>query len=238
MRNLFMTLMLLLWTAPAVAADSPEISKNVLKIEGPIDSEVLRHIDKLAKASAESPIEELQILINSPGGYVTPGMVFVNTMELLKARGTKITCFVPTLAASMAFQILAHCDNRYVLAGALLLWHPVKAGVFGALTPIQATQLASDLVRLEKTLVSDLAARMPCISPAVFEFHYQAETLHFAEGVDELTCGKFITIVTNMPGLTRMMPTKGGMSDQEEALFREEGRDWIFDYRMSRIDMP
>lgn len=236
---------LVLWIAATLAAmagtvatagTSPDINtKAAVYIEGEINGNILRRVDKLVKESSEHPLDELQLVINSPGGNVTPGMVFIDALELLKIRGTKITCFVPLLAASMAFQILAHCDTRYALPGALLLWHPVRVMVFmAALAPADTSALDEELQRIEKRLLEDLYPKMGGLDKQLFLHHYKAETLHVAPELNEMIGSEWITIVDDMPGLSRLLP----MRDERDEEVEESAttREWIFVYRQPRME--
>lgn len=227
-----LTLMLaaVLGATAAPAKDSPAIdTKNAVYIEGVVGNHVMERIDSLVKASSVAPVEELQLVLNSPGGAVMPGTIFIDMLEILKTRGTKITCFVPMLAASMAFQILAHCDTRYALPGALLLWHPVRVTIFmAALAPSDTAALNEELTRIETRLIDDLKPRLG-VSDDTFYHHYHAETLHTSGELNVLTPG-WLTIVDDMPGLKKLLPFGGGGDEEEES--RTITRDWMFVYRM------
>jgi ATP-dependent protease ClpP protease subunit len=98
-------------------------------------------------------------------------MFIVAAVDMAKARGFKVQCYVPGLAASMAFQILAHCSERYALPHAYLMWHPVRAQIRGALTSTEARILANDLAETETMLVADLRSYLK-VTDSCFEQHY------------------------------------------------------------------
>jgi len=153
-------------------------------------------IEALSRVSAAN----IDFVINSPGGSVLPGLQVISAMRVAKARGVKFRCFVPVLAASMAFQILAECNKRYTLVNTLLLWHPVK---ISSSEPMDATTLlyyGQDLRRLERPLVADLIRALN-ISRETFMYHYRHETLWTATQLMELS-PNFISIVDNFANIT------------------------------------
>lgn len=99
---------------------------------------------------SDSPID---IVISSPGGSISHGLMLINAMKEVKAKGVVIRCYVPTLAASMAFVIFTQCDERYALPYATLLFHSPR--VFGTfvITAQNSRQLAMGLTQLENQLL-------------------------------------------------------------------------------------
>lgn len=141
---------------PSFANASPldwSKEKDIVKVIGPIDSSILSEAAKIEK-QAGSPV--IRILINSPGGAVVTGQIFVQAMELAKARGSKIECAVSNIAASMAFHVLAHCDSRYLLRYSMLLFHPVRVEFQGALTPEDLRRMYANMTILTMELDEDL----------------------------------------------------------------------------------
>jgi ATP-dependent protease ClpP protease subunit len=104
--------MVVLATSPIQAQEINPDTTVVIdrEISGETMAPVMSHMFKLIVAE-EAP-SDLQIILNSPGGSVLTGFQFVVQMKVLQAKGTKITCFVPSIAASMAFHIFLHCDKR------------------------------------------------------------------------------------------------------------------------------
>jgi ATP-dependent protease ClpP protease subunit len=76
----------------------------------------------------------VDLVLSSPGGSIVAGMIFIEAMQRAQERGTKFVCVVDKMAASMAFVILAACDNRYIMETSLLLWHPGRVGMNGYAT--------------------------------------------------------------------------------------------------------
>lgn len=107
--------------------DPSRVVTIIGQVDGSIIDEAAR-IDKLSRAS-NAPI---YMLINSPGGSVNFGSLFIDSMNAAKTRGVKFYCATQLLAASMAFAILDACDYRYAVPHARLLFHPVSVSVQGA----------------------------------------------------------------------------------------------------------
>lgn len=186
----------------AFSAQGKEISlvKNVVIIEGPIGRGVLQKANELMKSTVkEGEDKVIDIVINSPGGSVYAGWQFISAMKAMQARGYTLRCTVTTMAASMAYQILSECDERYAFEFSTLLWHPVRLSGMFTLTPKQALGIVRQLQRIERILVTDLRAKFD-VDDKTFWRHYHAETLHITKSVADMADG-FITIVSNVKGL-------------------------------------
>jgi len=152
--------------------------------------------------------KEVQLIINSPGGSVTTGMAFLSLMDSARAKGLKVTCFVPQIAASMAYQILLHCDERHTLNNAFLLWHRARVNMGGgfmspgvAVTAPMARQLADELQTLDDVIFSEILKYMGKeVEAAELARHFEAETLHLGVNVHKMA-PKFITTHSSIDGL-------------------------------------
>lgn len=80
--------------------------------------------------------KEIFIYINSPGGSVSAGNVLVQQLESLKLQDRIISC-IADKAMSMAFIILQHCTNRYVLDSSILMQHQMSLGIQGSLKHVE-----------------------------------------------------------------------------------------------------
>ena len=175
-------LTVLLLTTAGLAHAEPRISERNIVIQGEIAGRSLFAAgDKLEEYAAKSK-EPIDIAINSPGGSVVAGFLFVNRMEAVRARGITIRCYVQDVAASMAFQILMHCDERHVLERSFLLWHRVRVnlgGMFGQpITAPEAGKLAASLQAIDDVIIEELVSTMPQLNRAEVMYHLEAETLH------------------------------------------------------------
>lgn len=184
-------------------ADEPKVRKDVKRvvldsaIRAPrilsVTNKVLRYADRADRVGV------IEVVINSPGGSVFAGLQFVNAINLAQARGITIRCYVAGMAASMAFQILAECDERYALRYSLLLWHPVRVAGILVITPERAKALASELARIEADLLEPIQREL-ALSEEEFMWHYLHETMWTAEGLDKVS-PDFLQIIDDIPGV-------------------------------------
>lgn len=209
-KTLMTTLAIGLGLASAAPSYSVELSskKPTLAITGVIGNGNIIPVGKQMLDLSNKGTKEIQLVINSPGGSVTTGMIFLSFMDAAKANGTKITCFVPGIAASMAFQILLHCDERHTLNGSFLLWHRARVNMGGGFmsppTPItapMARQLANELQDLDNALFAEVNKYLGTeISYSELSRHFEAETLHMGVVLHQMA-PKFITTHSFIKGL-------------------------------------
>jgi ATP-dependent protease ClpP protease subunit len=172
--------------------------KATVRVTGVITSAILPKGKELIDMAAKN--KEVTLLINSPGGQVIPGFMFIDDMELVKSRGVKIRCVVPNLAASMAFHILAHCDSRYSLNSAVLLWHPAKMGCFMcSLTAEEMIYQGTELMALEEPQNQALIEALG-VSPDFYFYHYKHETVWLGYVLSS-ELPNFISTVTDIQGI-------------------------------------
>lgn len=164
----------------------------------------------MANTDVTKPID---IVINSPGGSVTSGFLFINQMEAAKGLGATIRCFVPNLAASMAFQILVHCSERYTLDRAFLLYHRVRVVLGGGLfstgetvTSPMAKALAVDLGRMDQVIFNECLAVLNMPYHAV-SYHFEHETFHVGQTMATEAPG-FINSLSYVEGLYEALGDK------------------------------
>lgn len=172
---------------------------NTMVIKGVIQGDNLDALGKLLLRVDG----EVNIVIDSPGGSVTTGSRFINYMESAKERGVTINCFVPNLAASMAFGILTHCSNRYALTQAFLLWHRARVmmgGIMGQpMTAPALLVLGRDLEALDQEILRETTNALG-IDPEVVAYHFEAETLHLGINLHKIA-PNFIEVHDSIPGL-------------------------------------
>lgn len=187
------TLCVLACSYPAVAQTIKVNTTRMVVVNEPIGKNVKAHISEIEEM-AEKNLKPIYIYLDSPGGSVTAGLFFIHAMEKLQSRGIKFVCVVDELAASMAFQYLAHCDRRYAHQHSAMLWHPVRVNVMMAsITPLVARNLFLDLTYIENTMLPVLLTTLK-IEKKVFLRHYHAETLHYGHQLNKLAPG-FLTVI-------------------------------------------
>lgn len=144
--------------------------------------------------------KEIDIIISSPGGSVIAGNMLVDRMVQLKQGGVKFRCFVRDLAASMAFQFLLFCDERYATPHAFLLWHPVRIFAQGVITAANASNLATQLGQADEVALHDLRAHLS-MPEADMLTHFYNETLHQAYNLQQTAPGFFTKVTNNVSNL-------------------------------------
>lgn len=172
-------------------------------IEGVITKgNVLALAPAMLKMFHDAPEKPIDIIISSPGGEMVTGFMFLNLMDDIRDQGGTIRCFVPTFAASMAFQIFLHCDERYALPHAFLLWHGVRTGVGSTpVTEQSADDLNKDLAKSNELILADLRVVLGrYISEDLLMYHYLHETLHVASQLDDIAPG-FMIVKKSIPGV-------------------------------------
>ncbi len=100
-------------------------------------------VAQLLYLEAQDPDKEIQLYINSPGGSVTDGMAFYDTMQYIKC---DVSTICVGMAASMGAFLLSSGTKgkRLALPNAEIMIHQPSAGTKG-----QVTDMAIHLRRLE-----------------------------------------------------------------------------------------
>lgn len=176
---------------------SVEDPKRTVRMIGVVDGRAMalaKQIEKLSRTR-----EPIDMLINSPGGSMEVGMVIVDAMRLAKKRGVKFRCASAVMAASMAFIMLAECQERYVLANTRLLFHPVSISGGG----IRIQELIVGLhetIDEERAIMADLQKVMK-LRWKDFHRHYFAETFWAGYRLAKFTTrARFLRVVDDMYG--------------------------------------
>jgi ATP-dependent protease ClpP protease subunit len=166
---------------PAFAGEVVHMTgPRTLRVAGEIGPGALKMVSTIEEMSAQSALP-INIVINSPGGSVLAGLQIVEAIHIAQQRGVVVRCAVTNLAASMAFIILAECDERYALANSLLLFHPARAMImFAALKAEDARYMAEELESINEQVCSRLEESMGVATSAQkkwFDYHFKNETL-------------------------------------------------------------
>lgn len=189
---------------PAVDQD------NAMVIDGVIQS---TNLSKLESALLAKKDGEVDLVINSPGGSVYTGFKFVSVLEDTRSRGIRINCFVGGMAASMAFQILLHCDERHVLDRSFLLWHRARVMMGGMggqpMTAPQLGVLSADLNSTDSLIFSEVTKYLggESLSPEVLRYHFENETMHVGENLGK-SLPKAFQSHAAIPGLYEALANK------------------------------
>ena len=106
-------------------------------------------VAQLLFLESEDPGKDIQLYINSPGGMVTAGMAFYDTMQYIKC---DVSTICIGLAASMGAFLLAGGakGKRYALPNAEIMIHQPSGGAKGQATEIEIA--AENILKTKKRL--------------------------------------------------------------------------------------
>jgi ATP-dependent protease ClpP protease subunit len=169
-------------------------------ITGAIYEPMMQAFDKLAADN-----DTIDMVISSPGGEVIAGSLIIDRMEQLRLSGVKFRCVVRDVAASMAFQILLHCDERYATPHSFLLWHPVRIFMRDVVTASIAQTLTTQLAEADEVALHDLRAHLP-MPESELVWHFQNETLHQGINLMGLAPGFFKDVTNSIENLYPKKP--------------------------------
>jgi ATP-dependent Clp protease protease subunit len=109
---------------------------------------------QLLLLSAEDPVHDIALYINSPGGSVTAGMAIFDTMQFIEC---DVATYALGLAASMGQFLLSAgaSGKRYALPHARIMMHQPSAGIGGTASDIA---IQAEQYRLTKAEMANLIA--------------------------------------------------------------------------------
>ena len=131
------------------------LKDRIVFIGNPIDDDIANLvIAQLLFLEAEDPDKDVNLYINSPGGFVTAGMAIYDTMQFIKPQVATV-CIGQ--ASSMAALLLAGgaAGKRTALPNARILIHQPLGGAKGQATEIEIH--AKEILRMREELNKILA---------------------------------------------------------------------------------
>jgi ATP-dependent Clp protease protease subunit len=131
------------------------LKDRIVFIGNAIDDDIANLvIAQLLFLEAEDPDKDVNLYINSPGGYVTAGMAIYDTMQFIKPQVATV-CIGQ--ASSMAAVLLAGgaAGKRTALPNARILIHQPMGGAKGQATEIEIH--AREILRMREELNKILA---------------------------------------------------------------------------------
>lgn len=233
MRKLVASILVVAFTVISPVAQAKTTKYTVPKGErtlyviGPVDGSMLQLANKIERLSAESN-KDIHIMINSPGGAVVVGLQIIQAIDIARARGVKVVCAVGVLAASMAFQLLPHCSERYAMKRSLLLFHPARAMVRGGITGEQALMIGKELARIDGRAAAENEAMMGSLERGWMARHFRNETLWEAKDLVSETKNNWLTIVDILDTPNGAFNLTGE-DDAREQLKRARKGSFMFD---------
>lgn len=232
MKNLSLLFLTTILTACAstpnlIAADTSKtliVNQNrLVEVIGVVNMSIIEGPAKRVEELSRDSSDPIYILLNSPGGSVTAGTSMIDAVKIAKHRGAEVVCFSGVLAASMAFNIMAHCDRRYAFENTKLLFHPVSLSGRG-MRLAELIISAESMAKEEKRMMNFLRAKLG-LSWKDFHRHYFAETLWTGQGLESYA-PDFLEILSDVRGVDNLFvftkPRKFTLfgkksSDQKEA---------------------
>ena len=136
--------------------DSKLLNERKVFMWGQVDDKSARHvIERLMYLELTQPGKEIQLIINSPGGYVTSGMAIYDTITSISS---PVSTICTGFAASMGSILLSigAKGRRFILPNARVMIHQPSGGAEGPATDI-AIQM-EELVKTKK-LSAELLAK-------------------------------------------------------------------------------
>lgn len=105
-------------------------------------------IAQLLFLMSEDPTKDIQIFINSPGGYITAGLAIYDTIRFL---GCDVNTYCIGQAASMGALLLSAGTKgkRYALPHSRMMIHQPSGGIIGTSADIQLQ--AAEILTLKNT---------------------------------------------------------------------------------------
>lgn len=211
MRNLILSIFILFSTTSFAEGDrSPDQTilpvsttlkvdpSRLIRVLGGVDQSILPKAEKLIALTKKS-LRPIYVMINSPGGSVRAGNVFIDAITIAKARGVSVRCFTTVYAASMGANILAECSERFMLPNATLLFHPVRVIVMAMVTAADAKELYDSMEVLNRKILKSLLEQTGMDEDTLLTAFYNEEWLT-SDKLTESASG-FITVIKNVTGI-------------------------------------
>lgn len=211
MLNKLISVLALSIASASFATEVPNTTNTVV-LDGVVTNYSLQPLNAFLTKKIETAKKEtnktIDMVINSPGGSVIAGFEFVSLMNAAQDAGYTFNCYVYHVAASMAFQILLQCDNRFALDESFLLWHRARimmGGMGGSpLTAPQLSVLANSLEDTDSYIFQDLRGKLTGANSTYIRYHFENETLHLGRKL-AVDLPHFITSERSIPGLVEAL---------------------------------
>ncbi len=174
------------------------LKDRIVFIGNPIDDDIANLvIAQLLFLEAEDPDKDVNLYINSPGGYVTAGMAIYDTMQFIKPQVATV-CIGQ--ASSMAAVLLAGgaAGKRTALPNARILIHQPLGGAKGQATEIEIH--AREILRMREEINRILARHT---GQPLSRIAADSERDFFMSAEQAKTYGIIDTVVEKRPVSTR-----------------------------------
>lgn len=149
-----LSVLVMFWSCTSLA--------KTFEIRGPIDEMKQETVALMMMEVAKKP-KTLEILIDSPGGYVHVGFQFLDVIWKAQKQGTKVICTLDgKMAASMAAIIYTQCSERRAVANSFILFHSISTflpGLFGVMINIPITKALLKELQSEQAQIDKLVRK-------------------------------------------------------------------------------
>lgn len=147
-------------------------------------------IAQLLFLMSEDPKKDIQIFINSPGGYITAGLAIYDTIRFL---GCDVNTYCIGQAASMGALLLAAGTKgkRKSLPHSRIMIHQPSGGIMGTSADIKLQ--AEEILRLKEYLAQILST---CTGQSIEKIYEDSERDFFMSPEQAITYGLIDEIVT------------------------------------------
>lgn len=135
--------------------DSKILGDRKVFLWGQVDDDSAKHvIDRLLYLDMNDPGKDIQLVINSPGGYVTSGMAMYDVIKSLKS---PVSTVCMGFAASMGSLLLSvgTKGKRFIYPNAKVMIHQPSGGAQGQSSDIQIQ--AQEIIKTKKLSAEILA---------------------------------------------------------------------------------
>lgn len=148
-------------------------------------------IAQLLFLMSEDPKKDIQIFINSPGGYITAGLAIYDTIRFL---GCDVNTYCIGQAASMGALLLSAGTKgkRYALPHSRMMIHQPSGGIVGTSADIQLQ--AAEILTLKRHLANILAE---CTGQHVDKIIEDSERDFFMGAEEAIAYGLIDKVVTS-----------------------------------------
>lgn len=168
------------------------LKDRIVLIGQPIDEHLANTvIAQLLFLTSDDPKKDIQIFINSPGGYVTAGLAIYDTIKFL---GCDVATYCIGQAASMGALLLAAGTKgkRRALPHARIMIHQPSGGIMGTSADIKLQ--AEEILRLKDFLAQILA---DCSGKTKDQIISDSDRDHFMSPQEAIAYGLIDEVVTS-----------------------------------------
>lgn len=135
--------------------DSKLLNERKVFLWGQVDDTSAKHvIERLLYLESIGPGKEIQLIINSPGGYVTSGFGIYDTMKSISSPVSTICCGYAASKGAILLSAGAK-GKRFVLPHARVMIHQPSGGAGGLASDIEIQM--EEIVKTKKLLAEILA---------------------------------------------------------------------------------